>query len=314
MALLFQAEGWDAEPWLEALSRHAPQIELRLWPDMGEVADIDFALVWKPPQGLLGSLANLKLIFSLGAGVDHLLNVPDLPSGIPILRVADADMTARMSEYVMLHVLKHHRRLRDNGDLQARCEWRSLRQPAAAEVRVGVMGLGVLGQDAAAKLAMMGFQVAGWSRSAKQISGIECFSGQDGLKPFLNRTDILVSLLPLTPETKGLINGDLIGQLARDGAGKGPSLINAGRGGVQVEGDILAALAAEELFEVTLDVFESEPLPASSPLWCHERVTVTAHNAAPSPPDGICAAIVAQIISFENDGALKNRVDIKRGY
>ena len=148
----------------------------------------------------------------------------------------------------------------------------------------------------------------------KALEGIECFAGPEGLTPFLNRTDILVSLLPLTAETKGLLNRELISQLAQDGAGKGPSLVNAGRGGVQVERDILAALEAGELYEATLDVFETEPLPRDSALWSHERVTVSPHNAAPSTPEGICESIVRQIRSFERGEALENLVDVKRGY
>ncbi len=314
MTLLFQAEGWDPAPWLETLSRQAPEREIRLWPQIGNAAEIDYALVWKPPAELLAGLPALKVIFSLGAGVDHLLRLPNLPPEIPIVRVSDADLTQRMSEYVMLHVLRHHRRRRDHAALQAGRQWRELSQPAAGEVRVGVMGLGVLGRDAALKLAAMGVQVAGWSRSPKRIDGIECYAGAGELDDFLARTDILVCLLPLTPDTKGLLNRDLIRGLARDGAGKGPALINAGRGGVQVERDILAALDAGELYEATLDVFETEPLPANSPLWSHERVTITPHDAAPSTPAGICGAILKQIESFECGRALDNLVDRRRGY
>lgn len=314
MALLFQATGWATEPWLEALQRLAPDADIRVWPDIGNPADIDYALVWKPPQDLLSSLPNLRVIFSLGAGVDHLLHLPDLPQNTPIVRVADADLTARMSEYIVLHVLMHHRRQRDYDDLQAKREWREMRQPAAGEVRIGIMGLGVLGRDAATKLSGLGFQVAGWSRTQKQISGIECFAGEEGLRPFLNRTDILVCLLPLTKATRGLLNLDLIRQLAKDRAGKGPSLINAGRGAVQVEQDILTALDTGELYEATLDVFENEPLSGDSPLWNHPKVTVTPHNAAPSTPGGICATILKQIDVFEHGGTLENLVETERGY
>ncbi len=314
MAILFQAKGWDTGLWLKALEQNAPDADIRVWPDIGDPAGIDYALVWKPPEELLGSLPNLKVIFSLGAGVDHLLHLPNLPKGIPIVRVTDADLTARMSEYVMLHVLMHHRRQRAYDALQAKKEWREMRQPAASEVRVGVMGLGVLGCDAAKKLAMMGFQVAGWSRTQKQISGVECFSGEKGMVPFLNRTDILVCLLPLTPGTMGLLNLDLIRQLAKNGAGKGPSIINAGRGAVQVESDILEALDSGELYEVTLDVFETEPLGSDSQLWSHDRVTISPHNAAPSAPAGICATILKQIENFERGEALENLVEQDRGY
>jgi glyoxylate/hydroxypyruvate reductase A len=176
------------------------------------------------------------------------------------------------------------------------------------------MGLGVLGSDAARKLKMMGFNVAGWSRSPRTLDGIQCFAGEAELEGFLARTDILVCLLPLTPGTRGLIDRKLIRSLAKDGPLGGPVIINAGRGEHQVERDIVAALDAGELFAATLDVFETEPLPPESRLWRHPRVTVTPHIAAESDPETTCRNILAQIARFERGLPLENLVDRKRGY
>ncbi len=187
--------------------------------------------------------------------------------------------------------------------------WDPIEQWAASAVRVGIMGLGVLGEDAALKLRMLGFQVAGWSRSAKEIDGIDCYSGWDGLDEFLARTDILVALLPLTDETRGILNARLFAKLAKDGPLGGPVLINAGRGGLQMEADILKSLDKGDLFAVSLDVFEKEPLPADSGLWHHPRVTVTPHIAADSDPRSIAAYIVGQIRRYEAGEPLANVVD-----
>jgi glyoxylate/hydroxypyruvate reductase len=281
--------------------------------DLGDRADITYALVWKPEPGLLATLPNLRAILSLGAGVDAVLKDPDLPD-VPLVRVADPDMTMRMSEYVVQHVLMHHRQQRRLDALQAEGAWKPFDQWPASAMRVGVMGLGVLGADAARKLQMMGFQVAGWSRSRKQIDGLDCHAGEAELGAFLARTDILVSLLPLTPETRGFIDRKLIGQLAKDGPLGGPVLINAGRGGSQVESDILAALDAGDLFAATLDVFETEPLPPESPLWRHPKVTVTPHMAADSDPDTICRYVLGQIERIEQGLPPENVVDRSRGY
>lgn len=313
MAIALIITQWDAEEWARTIRAIAPTRDIRLWPDIDNAADIRYALVWKPPAGATASLPELEVVFSLGAGVDHVFADPRLPN-VPIVRCIDGNLTMRMTEYVVLHVLRHHRRQRDYDALQKAHDWREYAQPGADEVRVGVMGMGILGRDAAEKLRDLGFRVAGWSQTAKDFPGIESFSGADGLEPFLRRTDILVSLLPLTPETRGLIDAALIAKLARDGAGPGPYLINAGRGGLQVEADILAALDKGLLAGATLDVFETEPLPADSPLWDHPLVTVTPHNASISDPRAIGRQVLEQIATYEAGGTLVNVVDPTRAY
>jgi glyoxylate/hydroxypyruvate reductase A len=313
MAILLAISGWEPDAWLTRFRALGGGREIRLIPDVGDPAAIDYACVWKPPQGLLATLPNLRAIFSLGAGVDHLLGDPALPD-VPIVRIADPDLTMRMTEYVVLHVLLHHRRFKLYDASQRARRWRDEGDPAASDVRVSIMGLGVLGQAAAAALKPLGFQLAGWSRTAKTMPGIETFAGEAGLTPFLARTDILVCLLPLTAETRGFLNYQIFQKLARDGALGGPALINAGRGGLQVEADILRALDDGTLTGASLDVFEQEPLPADSPLWTHPKLFITPHNAAQSDPKALTKYVLGQIERFERGLPLKNVVDRKRGY
>jgi glyoxylate/hydroxypyruvate reductase A len=313
MTLLVAITAWEVAPWVERFRRLMPEGSVVALGDKFDRAAVRYVASWKHPPGSLADLPNLAAIFSLGAGVDHLMGDPHLPDA-PIIRIVDDDLTNRMSEYVVLHCLSHLRQQRRYEAQQRERVWLDDRdQPAAREVRVGIMGLGVLGVDAAAKLAMMGFDVAGWSRSPKQVAGLPTFAGEAGLDAFLGRTDILVALLPLTEDTRGILDRRLFERLARDGR-IGPVLINAGRGGLQVEADILACLDDGALQAATLDVFETEPLPASSPLWSHPAVTVTPHNAAMSAPDSIGAQVVEQIRRFEAGGALVNVVDRGLGY
>lgn len=305
--------GWDPSEWADAITKELPDIDLRIFPDMGDVSEIDYALVWNPDAAALCACRNLKAIFSLGAGVDHILKHEGLPD-VPIIRVVDPDLTMRMSEYVVWRVLDHHRMGDYYRDRQQAGDWNERTQPAASEVRVGIMGLGELGRDAALCLSRLGFDVAGWSRSAKSIEGVHCFDGDDGLKAFLARTDILVCLLPLTPQTTGIIDADLLAQLPQDGALGGPFLINAGRGGSQVEDDILTALDAGTLQGASLDVFRTEPLPEDSPFWSHPKVFVTPHCASASAPSPLCRYIGQQIEKMEAGGTPDNVVDPQRGY
>jgi glyoxylate/hydroxypyruvate reductase len=276
--------------------------------------EIVYAISWRHRAGVLAGLPNLKAIFSLGAGVDHMFSDDLLPDA-PIVRFVDDDLTNRMSEWVVLHALLHLRQQKLYDRQQAERVWEEdLDQPRARDVRIGLMGLGALGLDAARKLQIMGFDVAGWSRAPKTIDGLSCFAGADGLDAMLAQTDILVALLPLTPGTLGILNAALFAKLARDGRLGGPILLNAGRGGLQVDKDIVEALDAGVLKAASLDVFEAEPLPESSPLWAHPRVYVSPHSAALSEPSAVAAAIAKQIEAFERGEPLRNVVDRDRRY
>lgn len=314
--ILLSLTGWSPDVWVDALRREAPDREIVLAPDHPADPMIDYAVVWKQPHGTLKDLPNLKAIFSIGAGVDHLFQDPHVPD-VPIVRVVSTDLTLRMSEYVVWQVLDHHRKGPAYRDQQRRCIWREdLAQKSADEVTVGIMGLGHLGLDAATKLQALGFRVTGWSRRPKKsASGITVFAGEDQLGAFLGSADMIVCLLPLTPDTAGILAAPLLAQMKKPGPDfTGPILINAGRGGLQNESDILAALESGALAAASLDVFESEPLPASSPLWHHPRVTITPHAAAASSPAKIIPPMVAQMNRHDAGEPLNDLVDRAAGY
>lgn len=312
--ILLGITGWDPDDWQKEFARATPNRPAVLEPSMAGDPSIRYAVVWKQKPSSLANLPNLEVVFSLGAGVDHIFHDPGLPD-VPIVRVVSEDLTARMSEYIVWQVLDHHRLGPRYRAQQAQHIWHEdRRQPAAHEVHVGILGLGVLGRDAAAKLSMLGFKVSGWSRRPQAIDGVKTYDGKEGLKEFLKTPDILVCLLPLTPETKGILSLQLFLQLKKEGPLGAPILINAGRGGLQNEADILAALDRGVLSAVSLDVFNQEPLPTNSPFWDHPKVTITPHAAASSSTAAIVPEIVAQMDSYERGEPLKNLVDRKAQY
>ena len=252
-------------------------------------------------------------MLSLGAGVDALLKHPALPDA-PIVRFVDADLSQRMSDYVVAHVTMHHRLYtRFKADQKAR-RWSQLYPPAASETTVGIMGMGVLGQDAVRRLKPLGFDLRSWSRTPRSVEGVAGFVGADAFDAFLGGTDILVNLLPLTPETTGILNSGTFCKLRRDRLAGGPVIINAARGGHQREADIVQALADGTLAAASLDVFEIEPLPADSQLWDIENCYITPHIAAiSSEKSGV--RYFSDIIARHAAGEpLVNVVDRTRGY
>ncbi|BCH52965.1 2-hydroxyacid dehydrogenase [Agrobacterium vitis] len=272
-----------------------------------------YAVLWKPEPSLFTRASGLKVLFSGGAGVDHVLTLPGLPD-LPIVRFVDRSLTDRMSEWVVLNCLYHLRHMGQYLRQQRDKVWNELDlQPEARDVTVGVMGLGVLGQDAARKLKVMGFDVIGWSRRRREIDGIDTYD-EARIDEFLARTDILVGLLPLTPETRGLYDSSLFSRLRQGGALGKPVFLNAGRGGSQVEVDVIAALQKGVLGGASLDVFEKEPLAMDSPLWAMENVVLTPHAAAASDVRALFAHVETQIARFEAGEALEHVVDRSAGY
>lgn len=307
-------ENWAPGRWRERFVRVCPERPVALVPD--DAIDpplVRYAAVWKPKPGALGAFPNLAVIFNLGAGVDAVVADGTLPN-VPLVRVAVDDLTKRMTEYVVMHVLMHHRRQGYYAESQRAKVWAPKVQWAACDLRVGIMGMGVLGRDAADALARIGFDVAGWSATPKAISGIRCYAGEGEFGAFLARTDVLVCLLPLTGDTRGILNRKTFAQLARDGKLGGPVVINAGRGGLQNEDDLLACLDDRTLLAATLDVFHTEPLPPESPFWTHPKVTLSPHNAADTDPDAISVYVAEQIAAFERGEPLVNVVDRAAGY
>jgi glyoxylate/hydroxypyruvate reductase len=308
MAILFLSPSDDPAEWLPELQRQLPDREVRVWPDIGDPDDIDYALIWRPPAGVLKRLPNLKVMLSLGAGVDGVLNDPELPD-LPLVRMVEPGLTEGMTEFVVLQVLHWHRQMEAYRVQQRDRVWRQLPQKLARERRVGFLGLGVLGADAARVLKELRFDVAGWSRSTRDLAGITCFHGASGLSAFLARTEILVCLLPLTDETAAILNWETLAALP-----KGACVVNVARGGHVDEAEMLAALDSGHIAGASLDVFTEEPLPPDHPFWTHEKVIVTPHVAAVTHARTSVVHIAEQIRRFEAGLPLENLVDRRRGY
>lgn len=313
MTALLTTANWSSTRWIKALRATAPDRTFVLHGvDDYDPAAVRYALTWKPPEGLLKSLPNLEVIFNLGAGVDAVLSEPDLPD-VPLVRLVDDKLAERMTEWVTLQVLTHHRQALAFLDQQANRLWRVREQPEAAAVRVGFLGYGVLAQHSARVLRALGYDLKAWSRTGKETD-IPLFTGADGLAPFLAATDILVVLLPLTEATQDIVDARLIDGLARDGVLGGPYLINAGRGGLQNEADIVAALRDGRLMGASIDVFKTEPLPQDDPMWDAPNLVITPHCSAISDPVAVSRYVIDQMGAYERGEPLKNLVDRKRGY
>lgn len=277
-----------------------------------DLAGIDYALLWKPLDDLFSRATDLKVLFSGGAGVDHVLTLPGLPD-LPLVRFVDPTLTTRMSEWIVLQSLMHLRQHLAYDRQQRARIWNPLTQPEAADLTVGIMGMGVLGSDAAHKLKVMGFNVIGWSKSGRTVDGIDMHA-ESGLDDFLGKTDILVGLLPLTSETRDIFDASLFAKLKQGGALGGPVFINAGRGGSQVEADLISALQNGALKGASLDVFQTEPLPETSPFWTMDNVVLTPHSAADSDVSALFGSVERQIERFERGEALENVVARGAGY
>jgi glyoxylate/hydroxypyruvate reductase A len=309
LALLFLSEADPAEEWRRALLGEMPELDFRAWPgDVGDPEDIDLALAWCPEPGELSRYPNLKAILSLGAGIDAMINDKTLPD-LPLARMVDPSLTRMMADYVLLASLRHHR----NFDLfereQREGRWTFAFPKLVGDRTVGILGLGVLGTAAAETLRDFGFQVRGWSRTPKSLDGVTSFHGRDQLQSFLAGAEILVCLLPLTSDTEGILNAELFSALPN-----GAAIVNVGRGRHLIEGDLVDALASERVSAATLDVFETEPLPAASPLWRSDRVLITPHVASYCDPKSAAKGVVENIRRVRADKPPLNQVDRQRGY
>lgn len=295
--------------WVDHMQTLLPELTVRSFYDPGPLDEVRYAVVWKPPAGGLAQFPNLEVIISIGAGIDHILADPERPTHVPIIRTTGSDLTQRMREYVTLHVLRLHRRLPEIEAAQPLREWRQIVNPPANERRVGVMGLGNLGADCARALAGLGFNVAGWARSQKSIDGVTCYAGEEGLGAFLDNTEILVCLLPLTDATHGILNASLFAKLPKDAA-----IINAARGEHLVDDDLLAALDSGHIRAATLDVFHTEPLPDDHPFWDHPNVLVTPHVASLIDPVAGGKMIAQNLRRFIAGEPVPDMVDLSKGY
>lgn len=308
--ILLSVRGFHPQRWYDLLSANRP---VTLEPDGPADPSIDYAVVWKHKPGILAALPNLKAIFSIGAGVDHILNDPEIPD-VPIVRIVADNLTQYMVEYVVWRVLDHQRQGTLYRSQQLRKIWHEPPQPPANEIAVGIMGFGQLGRAAARALMAVGFKVNAWSRTVRAMDNVATWHGEDGLTPFLNATDILVVLLPLTPATRGIIDYSVLGKLNRENGLGGAFLVNAGRGQLQKDADIVRALNDGLIKGASLDVFETEPLPETSPLWTHPNVFVTPHAAASSDPEHLVPMMLEQMQALERGEKIANIVDKNAGY
>jgi len=305
---VYKADGQRAPQWAGIFGREAPEFEFRLWPDAGDPAQVRFLAAWEPPADLATRLPNLQLLLSTGAGVDQ-FDFAALPPGLPVVRMVEPGIVNGMVEYVTHAVLDLHRDMPAYRRSQQQRQWRVIQVRPASERRVGVLGLGSLGQAVLDKLVSFGFDCAGWSRSRHEVAGVRCHAGAEELDAFLARTEILVCLLPLTDATRGLLNARLFAKLPR-----GASLVHVGRGAQLVAGDLLQALDEGRLAEAVLDVTDPEPLPPDDVSWSHPRVRITPHIASMTQPQTAARVAIENLRRFSRGEPLVGLVDRRRGY
>lgn len=311
MTFLYKADPVRGAQWARLFAEKAPQIPFRIWPDGSSGDDahaVRYLAVWEAPRDLATTFPNLEVVFSVGAGIDQ-FDLSAIPAHLPVVRMIEPGIVTGMVEYATLATLALHRDWLTYAAQQREGRWQALRIPAASERRVGVLGLGVLGQAVLTRLASFGFQCAGWSRSPRTLDGIECFAGTETLPQFLARTDILVCLLPLTQATRHILNRELFTQLPR-----GAALINTGRGGHLRQDDLLAALDSGQLSAAVLDVADPEPLSPDHPLWRHPRVMLTPHIASVTQPDSAVEVVLDNLRRHREGEPLVGLVDRARGY
>jgi len=310
MAVLLSTKPAAMGLWCDALLALDPALEIRMFPDVGDPAEIEAAVVWTAhDMAELRRYPNLKLIVSMGAGVDHLLRPPGPPPGIPVARLVDRMLTSQMGEWVLLNVLRFHRQDLEYRQLQRERTWLELPAPVTAERRIGILGLGELGAHAAGLLRGLGFPVMGWTRRPRAVEDLQTFHGEAGLAAMAARSDILICLLPLTPQTRGIVGAELLARLPR-----GAFLINGARGGHVVDTDLLAALDSGQVAAAALDVFEPEPLPPEHPFWAHPRVVMTPHAASITIPSSAAPQVVDNLRRARAGQPLLNLVDFAAGY
>jgi glyoxylate/hydroxypyruvate reductase A len=308
MAFVYKGEARRGAVWADQFARKMPHLPFRTWPDIGDASDVRFLAAWQPPERLAETFPNLEVLFSVGAGVDQ-FDLSTLPPQLPVVRMVEPGLIACMTEYVAWAVLSLHRQAPLYLRQQRRSEWNEHPVRPAATRRVGVIGMGTLGRAALAQLRQLGFDCAGWNRSRRNEPGVACFAGTAELDPFLARTDILVCLLPLTAETRGILDRRVFDALP-DGA----ALVNAARGGHLVEADLLAALESGRLSAAILDVCEPEPLPRGHAFWDHPRIWLTPHVASATQAETAAEALLDNLRHYEAGLPLEGLVNRDRGY
>ena len=308
MTFLYKANPTRGLQWAKHFAERAPDLPFRMWPDIGDPKDVRYLGVWVPPENIGATFPNVELVFSVGAGVDQ-FDFAQLPPNVPLVRMLDTGIKEAMVEYVTLAVLALHRDLLHFLAQQRAQIFEEFQITYADRRRIGVMGLGLLGQAALERLKPFGFPLIGWNRSPRNLPGVTCYAGAEGLPAFLAQTDILICLLPLTTQTTGILNAKLFAQLPR-----GAQIVNVGRGGHLVTADLIAALDAGQLGGAVLDVVDPEPLPKGHPLWTHPKVLLTPHNASMTRPETAVAFVLDTIARHRRGEPLPGLVDRTRGY
>jgi glyoxylate/hydroxypyruvate reductase len=308
MTFVYKADPKRAATWGRVFAQGMPDTAFRVWPDVGDPAQVRFLAAWLPPEDLAGTFPNLEVLFSVGAGVDQ-LNLEQLPSHVRLVRMVEPALVATMCEYVSFAVIALHRDLPLYLSQQRGRVWQEHRVRAPGASRVGVMGMGMLGRAALAQLRGLGFDCAGWSRSPREEAGVRCYTGAAELDEFLARTDILVCLLPLTDSTRRILGRPLFERLPA-----GAALINVGRGGHLVERDLLDALDTRQLRAAVLDVCDEEPPAANHPFWTHPKIWLTPHIASTTQPESAAQAVLANLARYARGEAMDGQVDPQRGY
>jgi glyoxylate/hydroxypyruvate reductase A len=300
-----------ASIWTDPISKSAPHLKLAVHGrDAYDAGDIHYVVSFRPPIGLLKTFPHLEAVFSLGAGVDGFMADPDFPNHVPLVRFVHRTLSREMAQYIVMHVLMFHRQQRLFQAAQAERKWRQVPPPRKTEdTRVGILGLGEIGTMAAERLRDLDFKLSGWSRTPKDVTGVKSFAGNGELEAFLGQSDILVCVLPLTKDTRHVLSAKTFKMLPA-----GAYVINVARGGHLKEDDLIAAIDSGHLAGAALDVFETEPLPETSPLWTHPKVLITPHIAALSDPQAMAQVAIDGIARLENGRPLVNVVDLKRGY
>lgn len=305
--LLISSKSTDG--WFKAIKEENEEIEVEVYPDVKDKDAIEYALVWNHPPGVFDEFPNIKVISSMGAGVDHITRDPKLPEDVTITRIVDDQLAIDMAEFVLARSMAHLRNLSLHQRFAEKQEWKPKSYKRIADVQAGILGMGNLGITVGEKLADAGFKVRGWSRSEKHLEDINSFAGREELDEFLSGTDILICLLPLTSETEDILNKELFQKLP-----KGAFLINAARGNHLVEDDLLEMIDSEHLSGAALDVFREEPLPEGHPFWTHHQIQVTPHNASVSQPSSAVPQVLENYERMKNGKELLNVVDRERGY
>ena len=309
MSILLICNNKDPKPWAKALGEKLPSATIEVFPEVAESAKVDYIICWKPKVRAFQQFPNLKVVQSLGAGVEHVTDTNELPPSVTLTRIVDPQLAVDMWEFVLAIVMSQLKRLPTYAQQEAQQQWSEQTYKTIPKTTIGVLGLGKIGALVAQKFAQLGFQVVGWSYSQKEIAGVESYVGQDGFSTCLSRTDILINILPLTTSTEGILNQKSLALLK-----KGAYLVNVGRGGHLVEEDLIPMIDQGQLSGAFLDVFRTEPLPAQHPFWIHPKITITPHIASLTNVETAVEQLVENYRRFKAGKELLHVVSLEKGY